>query len=166
MLVLRLTQKLIVLLLQGVDYLRNSIGLHREGKSIDPSENDKQTIAIFEPLAQHLGELEVADENALLAQDEDIDPAVLIFEEGVEGILDSFEAKLQGLSITELTTELTNTAQELVGFGMMADLNAFVELCESIQQQVTQISSSEIESLVEQSLKTWRRSHALVLRAV
>jgi len=153
-----------VLLLQGIDYLRNIAQLHRQGKSVDPLENDNQTIAIFERLTQHLGELEVADENALLAQDEDIDPAVLIFEEGVEGILDGFEAKLQGLSITELTTELTNTAQELVGFGMMADLNAFVELCESIQQQVAHISPSEIESLAASSLKTWRRSHALVLR--
>lgn len=153
-----------VLLLQGVDCLRNITQLYRQEQQIDPLDSDKQTSSIFERLTQHLGELEIADENALLAQDADIDPAVLIFEEGVEGVLDSFEAKLEGLTIAELAEELTETAQELVGFGMMADLDPFVELCESIQQQVSQISPSEIESLVERSLKTWRRSHALVLR--
>ena len=115
-------------------------------------------------MRSHLGDLEAADENALLAQDEDFDPAVLIFEEGVEGVLDRFEAQLAELELTELAQELSATAQELIGFGKMANLEPFIQLCESIQQQVASVSDSEIASLAKQALKTWRRSHALVLR--
>ena len=111
-----------------------------------------------------MGELEEADEDALLAQDEDIDPAVLIFEEGVEGVLDRFETQLSELGISQLADEITTTAQELSAFGMMADLEAFTQLCESIQQKAASISSAEIPPLAQQALKTWRRSHALVLR--
>lgn len=75
-----------------------------------------------------------------MSQDEDFDPAVLIFEEGVEGVLDRFEAQLSELDITELTQVLNCTAQELIGFGNMASLEPFIQLCESIQQQVASIS--------------------------
>ncbi|MCC0177495.1 hybrid sensor histidine kinase/response regulator [Waterburya agarophytonicola K14] len=152
------------LLLQSVDHLRQIASLHRQGKEVVESDISQQTQPIFDKLQEYLGELETADENALLSQNEDFDPAVLIFEEGVDGVLDSFESQLSELDITELTEALTTTAQELVGFGMMASLDPFVQLCESIQAQVASISPAEIKSLAEQALKTWRRSHALVLR--
>lgn len=153
-----------VLFLQSIDCLKDISQLHRQGMEVTASDIDDRTNPIFEQLHQHLGELEVADENALLAQDEDIDPAVLIFEEGVEGVLDRFEAQLQQLKTGELTNELSTTAQELIGFGMMASLDSFIQLCESIQQQVARITPTQITPLAEEALKTWRRSHALVLR--
>ena len=152
------------LLLQSVDLLRDLASQNRQGMEVAESAISDRTQPIFEKLQQHLGELEEADENALLAQDEDIDPAVLIFEEGVDGVLDQFEDRLQQLEISELVEEISNTAQELIGFGMMANLEAFTELCESILQTTAQISPAEIAPLAEQALKTWRRSHALVMR--
>ncbi len=152
------------LLLQGVDSLRHISVLNRLDSEINESEVREYTQPIFDQLREYLGDLEAADENALLSQDEDFDPAVLIFEEGVEGVLDRFEAQLSELDITELTQVLNSTAQELIGFGNMASLEPFIQLCESIQQQVACISPPEIETLAEQALKTWRRSHALVLR--
>ena len=152
------------LLLQSVDLLRDLASQNRQGIEVTESAISDRTQPIFEGLQQHLGELEEADENALLAQDEDVDPAVLIFEEGVDGVLDQFEAQLQQLEIGKLAEEISNTAQELIGFGMMANLEAFTELCESIQQQAAQISPVEIAPLAEQALKIWRRSHALVMR--
>ena len=151
-------------LLQSVDCLRDLASRNRQGVEVNDSQISDRTQPIFEQLRQHLGELEDADENALLAQDEDIDPAVLIFEEGVEGALDRFEAQLQALGVNELAQEITSTAQELIGFGMMADLDSFTQLCESIQQKAASISPTKITPLAEQALKTWRRSHALVMR--
>ena len=160
------------LLLQSVDYLRNLASLNRQELSTaDPLANNQQPEilsdriqAIFEQLRSHLGDLEVGDENALLSQNEDFDPAVLIFEEGVDDVLERFESQLSALSLSELAKELSATAQELIGFGNMANLDPFVQLCESIQQQAVSISPPEIISLAEQALKTWRRSYALVLR--
>ena len=160
------------LLLQSVDYLRNLASLNRQELSTaDPLANNQQPEilsdriqAIFEQLRSHLGDLEVGDENALLSQNEDFDPAVLIFEEGVDDVLERFESQLSALSLSELAQELSATAQELIGFGNMANLDPFVQLCESIQQQAVSISPPEIISLAEQALKTWRRSYALVLR--
>ncbi|NJK54683.1 MAG: hybrid sensor histidine kinase/response regulator [Pleurocapsa sp. SU_5_0] len=160
------------LLLQSVDYLRNLASLNRQELSTDASEVINQqlellsdrTQAIFAQLRSHLGDLRATDENALLSQNEDFDPAVLIFEEGVDGVLDRFESQLSALSFSELAQELSATAEELIGFGNMANLDAFIQLCESIQQQATNIADSAIVSLAERALKTWRRSHALVLR--
>ena len=151
-------------LLQSVDCLRDLVARNRQGTEVEPSQISDRTEPIFDLLKQHLGELEDADEDALLSQDEDIDPAVLIFEEGVDGVLDRFETQLQELGIDELAREITSTAQELIGFGMMADLDSFTQLCESIQQKATSISPNKITPLAEQALKTWRRSHALVMR--
>ncbi len=152
------------LLLQSVDCLRNIKELHRQGIEVVESDISDRTQPIFERLHFHLGDLEVADENALLAQDEDVDPALLIFEEGVDGVLDRFETKLPELNVEELAQELSATALELVGFGHMADLAPFIQLCESIQHHATALSKSDIGSLSAEALKVWRRSHALVLR--
>ena len=152
------------LLLQSVDRLRDISKFHRQGAEVDESDISTLVQPIFAQLSQRLGELEVADENALLSQDEDVDPAVLIFEEGVDGVLNNFENQLSALGIQELAQELSDTAQELIGFGMMASLNPFVQLCESVQQQVGNLDSDRIQPLAEQALKSWRRSHALVLR--
>ena len=158
------------LLLQSVDCLRDLSQLNRQQLTENlPTEEGieilhDRTEPIFEQLRSHLGDLEAADENALLSQDEDFDPAVLIFEEGVDGVLESFEARISQLNVTELAQELSATAQELIGFGNMANLDPFIQLCESIQQQVSSVSSSEVTALATEALKTWRRSYALVLR--
>jgi two-component system, chemotaxis family, sensor histidine kinase and response regulator PixL len=161
------------LLLQSVDYLRHLASSNRqELATVEPLANNQQPEilsdrlkVIFEQLRSHLGDLRATDENALLGQnEEDFDPAVLIFEEGVDGVLERFESQLSALSLSELAQELSATAQELIGFGNMANLDSFIQLCESVQQQAASISPAEISSLAKQALKTWRRSYALVLR--
>ncbi|MEL6578487.1 MAG: Hpt domain-containing protein, partial [Cyanobacteria bacterium J06621_12] len=160
------------LLLQSVDCLRHLGSLNRQELSgINPENSHQQKEAvgdriqpIFAKLQEYLGDLQASDENALLAQDEDVNPALLIFEEGVDEILDRFESQLPNLEITTLASELIATAQELMGFGNMANLESFTQLCESIRQEAGSLSSVDMPLLAEQSLKTWRRSHALVLR--
>jgi two-component system, chemotaxis family, sensor histidine kinase and response regulator PixL len=158
------------LLLQSVDSLRQLGSLSRvQISATDPladyqiQETIDSLQPVFAQLRSHLGDLEAADENALLAQDEDSDPALLIFEEGVEEILSRFEAELSNLDLSELAEKLCVTAQELIGFGNMASLDPFVQLCESIQHQAASIAEPEITALANQALKTWKKSHALVL---
>ena len=152
------------LLLQSVDCLRYIGTLNRQGTEVTDSEVSDRAQPMWERLREHLGDLEAADEDALMAQDEDIDPAILLFDEGVDGVLDRFETQLPDLGIAELAQELASTTEELIGFGNMANLPAFTQLCESIQQQATTLSQSEIAPLADRALKAWRRSHALVLR--
>jgi two-component system, chemotaxis family, sensor histidine kinase and response regulator PixL len=158
------------LLLQSVDSLRHLSSLNRLAIAGNDPQAESQMVTtidrlqpVFEQLRSHLGDLEAADENALLAQDEDSDPALLIFEEGVEEILTRFEEELSSLDLRELAEKLTVTAQELIGFGNMASLEPFIQLCESIQHQAASISEPEITALANQALKTWKKSHALVL---
>ena len=167
----QITAEVETLFLQGVDLLRSLSKYNRQKLETEFNENEGEEVrleerarAIFEQLRQHLGDLEDADENALLAQEEDLDPAILIFEEGVDTVLDSFENKSEKLEISEIPQELIKTARELSDLGKMASLEAFVELCQSIQQKAQSLSLSEITSLSKQALKAWRRSYALVLR--
>ncbi len=152
------------LFLQSVDLLRHIAELNRQGLEVTESDIGDRSESIVNRLQEYLGDLEAADEDALMAQDEDVDPALLIFEEGVDGVLDRFESQVKELEIAQLAQELVSTAEELIGFGNMANLESFIQLCQSIQQQAITLSQAEIASLAERALKTWRRSHALVLR--
>ena len=160
------------LLLQSVDCLRHLGSLNRQelsGLSTEAIRQQKEAIGdrvglIFKRLQEHLGELQASDENTLLAQDEDVNPALLIFEEGVDEILDRFEEQLPSFEVASLGEELIATAQELIGFGNMANLGSFTQLCESISQHARSLTSTKMRDLAGEAIKTWRRSHALVLR--
>ncbi|MDJ0571347.1 MAG: hybrid sensor histidine kinase/response regulator [Pleurocapsa sp. MO_192.B19] len=152
------------LLLESLDCLRQVGDRNRQGTAIEDSWYSDRPEPIFEQLRQHLGDLEDTDENALMSQDDEINPALLMFEEGVDAILDRFEAELSQLDISQLGQELAITAKELSAFGQMASLEPFIELCQSIEQQAAELSQEQITSLAQNSLTTWRRSHALVLR--
>ncbi|MDJ0744769.1 MAG: hybrid sensor histidine kinase/response regulator [Xenococcaceae cyanobacterium MO_167.B27] len=162
----KITTEVETLLLQSIDCLRHISEQSRQGITVTESDISDHTQPIFEQLRQHLGDLEAEDEDALMAEDEDVDPALLIFEEGVEEVLERFEAQLPELSSKEqeLAQELVITAQELIALGNMANIDPFCQLCKSIQQQAVNQSLPEIPPLAKQALKAWRRSHALVLR--
>ena len=152
------------LLLQGIDCLRTISELNQEGYEVAESDILYRTEPVFTGLQSHLGDLAEADEHALLAQDEDTDPALLIFEEGVEEVLERFESQLAELEITQIAEELVATASELNAFGNMASLEPFVQLCQSIENQTTGVAESELEVFAKKALEIWKRSHALVLR--
>lgn len=151
------------LLLQGVDCLRDVSKLNRQGIEVKDSDFRDRTQPIFEQLRHHLGDLKAEDEDALMAQDEAVDPALLVFEEGVDTVLDRLENQLKELGIEEIAQQLNITAQELIGFGNLAKLESFTQLSQSIQEQVATVSQSQISSLADRALKAWRRSHGLVL---
>jgi two-component system, chemotaxis family, sensor histidine kinase and response regulator PixL len=152
------------LLLQSVDCLRQIGNFNRQGIDVGAEWIGNLCDPIFDRLQEHLGDLQDADEDALMAQDENINPALLMFEEGVEAVLDRFEIQSNQLNDSELAKELAMVAKELVAFGQMADLDPFIQLCQSIRQQIQDISPSQITLLANNALKSWRHFHALVQR--
>ena len=152
------------LLLQGVDSLRQVNELHRQATDINDQWLEQNVNPIFEQLREHLGDLQEEDENILFSQNSEDDPVWLMFEEGVETILDQFEQNYAQLSPSELCETLAMTAEQLLAFGQMADLDPFIQLCQSVQHQATIATTEHLPSLTEQALRLWRRSHALVMR--
>lgn len=152
------------LLLLGLDSMRQISDLHRQGIEVEDSWLKGNVEPIFTQLSHNLGELQEEDEDLLFAQSEGINAELLMFEEGLEPILDEFEAQLSQLSSAELSSELVITSEKLLIFGHMANLEPFIQLCESIQQEAIISSEENINSLAQEALTLWRRSHALVMR--
>jgi len=151
------------LLLQGVDCLRQVGDLHRQGQLIDEDWLSTQSQPIFDRLRQHLGNLRPEDEDALLSQEGDVNPAIVLFESGVKEALNHLERQLDRLSPAQLLQALAATADELSEFGQMAKLDRFIELCSSVKSQSQSIDLTHATPLTHQALKIWRKSHSVVL---
>ncbi len=151
------------LLLQGVDFLREVRNLHQQQVVIDEDWLANHTEPVFEQLRARLGDLKAEDEDLLLAEEEQVDVSTLIFQSGVEECLESFKAQIDVLDPEELKAELAIQAEQLAEFGQMSQIEPFVQLCQSVQQQLAVVSLAEIKNLAQEALKLWERSHALVL---
>jgi two-component system, chemotaxis family, sensor histidine kinase and response regulator PixL len=151
------------LLLQGVDCMRAVRNLHQQQDSIDEGWLAQNAEPIFESLRAKLGDLKDEDEDLLLAEEEQIDVSSLIFQSGVEECLASFKAQLEILEPAQLKAELAAQAEQLAEFGLMSQIDQFVQLCQSVQQQLGITPLESIKDLAQQALKLWERSHALVL---
>ena len=152
------------LLLKGLDSLRHASQLHRQNAEISDRWLEENVQSIFSALSEHLGEVQQEDENALLEQSEGDDSMLEMVEAGMESILDEFGQKWSQLSGTELADELSMTCDKLITMGRMGDLDALVELCESIQNHTSNIETDQLPILAEKSLNIWQRSQALITR--
>jgi two-component system, chemotaxis family, sensor histidine kinase and response regulator PixL len=151
------------LLLQGIDLLRQVSDLHRQGQVIDEVWLVTQSQLIFDQLRQQLGDLRPEDEDALLSQEGDVDPAMLMLESALKESIDLLSTQLTSKSSHELLESLRSTAEELTDFGRMAKLEQFVELCRSVENHCQNIDLTQVNQLAQQSLKAWRKSHSVVL---
>jgi chemosensory pili system protein ChpA (sensor histidine kinase/response regulator) len=150
-------------LLRGVDCLRQIGELHRQGGGLEPEWFEQQTQPLFARLQARLGDLRPEDENALLAEEEEVDVSLILFENGVEEALDRFESRLTSSSSAgQLAQDLQATANELVTFGRMRDLDVFIQLCQIVGLQAKEIAPTQVEELAKQALKLWRQSLGLV----
>ena len=150
------------LLLAGVDCLRQVGELHRQEQLVDEAWLATQSQPIFDRLRQHLGDLRPEDEDALLSQEGDVDPGILLFEGGVNEALDLLDRQFD-LAPAQLLQELQATAEELSDFGRMAKLDRFVDLCQSVKSQSQSISAPQALELTYRAIKVWRKAHSLVL---
>lgn len=151
------------LLLRSVDCLREVRNLHQQQDSIEDDWLDANSAPIFQRLRQKLGDLQEADEDLLLAEEEQVDVSTLIFNSGVEDCLESFEVQIDVLEPAQLKEELKIQAEQLAEFGQMSNIEPFVSLCHSVLQQLAVVSLEGIKDLARQAFKQWERSHALVL---
>lgn len=150
------------LLLQGVDCLK----LVQKQLSDDLIVNDTWIAAHVNPvmakLRLRLGELNETDEDKLLSEAEDVDVAVLVFNGGVEEALNAFEAELDHCQGEPLRQALCAQAHHLSDLGLMGNIEAFVSLCQSIQQQAEIVEQVQLSAFRDQALAAWRHAQALV----
>ena len=151
------------LLLRGVDCLRTVRDLHQQQNEIDETWLQQHTEAVFERLHARLGDLREEDEDLLLAEEEQVDVSTLIFQSGVEDCLSSFETQIESLSPEQLKVELATQAAQLAEFGQMSQIEPFIQLCQSVQEQLVVVPLAQVKDLAQEAFKLWERSHALVL---
>ena len=151
------------LLLRGVDCLREISNLHQQQDFIEKDWLAANTDSIFDALRNKLGDLSSEDEDTLLAEEEQVDVSALIFQSGVEDCLESFAVQIDALEPTQLKAELAIQAEQLTEFGQMSQIEPFVQLCQSVQQQLAIVSLDGVKDLAREAFKLWERSHALVL---
>ncbi|MEL6439319.1 MAG: hybrid sensor histidine kinase/response regulator [Cyanobacteria bacterium J06621_8] len=156
-------QEVTTLLLQGVDCMRAVRNLHQQDLAVDEAWLSQNAEPVFTSLRDRLGDLKEEDEDLLLAEEESVDVSTLVFQSGVEDCLESFEAQIDVLEPEALKAELAVQAEQLGEFGLMGQIEPFVQLCQSVQQRLAVTPLNEIRDLAKESLKLWERSHALVL---
>ena len=78
-------------------------------------------------------------------------------------LLRCISEQIDSLSPTELKTELEAQTEQLADLGLMSQIEPFVQLCQSVQQQIAVTSLKEIKTLAKEALKLWERSQALIL---
>ncbi|MEO1134657.1 MAG: hybrid sensor histidine kinase/response regulator, partial [Cyanobacteria bacterium J06639_1] len=149
-------------LLQGVDGLRAITSRLDRGLDIDDTWLTEQVYPAFEHLRDRFGDLQESEEDALLAQAENVDVSLVIFEGGVDDCLTQFEPQIDTLDSNQLRDELASTAEQLAEFGRMCELDAFVSLCVSVQQQLAEASPATVQPLARRALQEWQRCHSLV----
>ncbi|MEO0947359.1 MAG: hybrid sensor histidine kinase/response regulator [Cyanobacteria bacterium J06641_5] len=148
--------------LRGVDALRGASARLREADPDTERWLAATTTPVFDGLQQRLGDLRPEDDDAILAQEEDIDVASLMFESGVGECLERLESQLDGLDPAQLREELHATAAELAEFGRMKALDNFVALCASVEQQTQTAPADRLGALAREAIGTWQRSQSLV----
>ena len=151
------------LLLQGVDCLRAVRQHYYDGQPTQPQWLATHAEPIFEQLNQCLGELTPADEARLLSEEADENLDFIIFTTSVEDCLEEFEQTLPQLSGAALRQAVIDMAQRLGEFGLMAQLESFVLLCQSVQQQCDLAEPEALAAIAAKAITIWRRSHSLVL---
>ena len=151
------------LLLQGVDCMRSVRDINQQLETVDADWLAQNADPVFERLRGKLGDLKEEDEDLLLAEEEQIDVSSLIFQSGVEDCLEGFKAQIDTLEPSQLKAELEIQTEQLAEFGLMSQIEPFVQLCQSVEQQIAVTPLEQIQELARQALKLWERSHALVL---
>lgn len=159
---IRLDAELETLFLRGVDCLKAIRTALVAEQTIDDAWLNSQAQPIFDQLRDRLGDLSEEDENRLLAGEDEVDIALMIFNSGVEEVLTKFEAESATLGNEALRQSFSTAVSQLSNLGLMGEIDPFVELCTSIQVQAEALDIAQIHAFVEQSLKVLQRSQSLV----
>ncbi|MGB3671411.1 MAG: hybrid sensor histidine kinase/response regulator [Phormidesmis sp.] len=160
---LRIDDTLETLLLRGVDCLRTVRQRHADGQPIESEWLTSQIASAFTELHERLGDLTPEEEARLLSEEADENLGVIIFTTSVGDCLDEFAQNLHSHSGEQLRQTTIAMTQQLCDFGLMAQLESFVALCEDVQQQCIVARPEALDAIAGQALNAWQRSHSLVL---
>lgn len=149
------------LLLSAVDCLRQVVAVNRQTPIVEAQWLASHINPVFEQLHHRLGDPQ-EESIAPLSADAELDMGKMLFETEVEAYLEQLEAALANPDKSGLSAEVAAIAQDLSDMGEMLQLNALVELCISIKQELA-ASPEQTEEIALQALQVWRRSQAAVL---
>ena len=152
------------LLLTSVDGLGELVNDYSQQKEVNQENTNNKIESIIEQLHQLLGDFNPEDEEALLAQNaqmDDNDMSAFLFEteveEGLTRLEEAFEQQSDGFD-----DDFANFLVELSGLAQMIDLSPVSQLCESIELALQQQIEPK-QTIISSALNQLRRSQALVL---
>jgi chemosensory pili system protein ChpA (sensor histidine kinase/response regulator) len=151
------------LLLSGVDWFCQIVKLYLKGYAVDEQWLATFCYPVFQELQEycsyqiHEDHLSPPTENSSRLQD----IVSLLFQTEVEDYLQRLESLIANVERSVLKDEVAAIAIELRDLGIMLQLQAFTQLCESITQQLE--TAERVEEIAGLALQAWRRSQALVI---
>ena len=150
-------------LLSGVDAIRQIVERDRLERPAEEAWVNEAVLPIFDWLYETLGEPSAEDANSIMESDEGQNVMPLIFQTEVESALERLEMLVDERP-ADLQEEMIVMAQEMGALGEMLDLPAFIQLCQSVEQQAQAATGyAQTEAVAQKTLQTWRRAQALVL---
>ncbi|HEY9761200.1 MAG TPA: response regulator [Trichocoleus sp.] len=150
------------LLLQCVDCMGRVIAYDSAQTPLPSTWLTHQVDPLFQQLHERLGEPQDEDVHSMLSPEDGQEILPLLFETEVEGCLQRLDNALQQQD-PRLKEEVAILAQELEGLGEMLQLEPFIQLCQSISEQIEAAEGEYIPIVAQASLQVWRRVQALVL---
>jgi len=150
------------LLLAGVDCLRRVVELSYQVPVVDQQWLESNVNPVFERLDELLEPQ--AEENTVtpLSPVNGQDTVTMIFETEVEECLQRLETILADPERPGLFEEISTMAQDLGGLGEILQVEAFKNLCESINHHL-ETTPDRVEEIAGLAVQAWRRSQAAVI---
>ncbi|MER3433762.1 MAG: hybrid sensor histidine kinase/response regulator [Leptolyngbya sp. ERB_1_1] len=163
-----ITPRLENLLLAAVGCLRQVVEFDRESMQrqqiscVDADWLSVEAYPVFDALHEELGDPQEENAASVLSPEEGQDIIPLLFESEVEGCLQRLEAVLATPDQPCLREEVSILAQELGGLGEMLQLTNFIQLCQSVAQQIEQ-ANANISETAKSALNCWRTAQMFAL---
>ena len=153
------------LLLSAIDWLRQIVESISVGHDVDEQWISTFCYPVFEELREILGEPNPEDAMTILqAEDNPQEIISLLFKTEVEGYLKRLESLLKQKESSVLREEMVMMSSQLGGLGEMLQIPAFIQLCESIIENLsTAVSDNDVEEIANLGLQSWRNTQALLL---
>ena len=162
---LELDNSLQSLLLSAIDWLRQIVESISVGHNVDEQWITTFCYPVFEELREILGEPTPENAMTILSPEDNPEEIIsLLFKTEVEGYLQRLESLLQEKNSSVLREEMMMMSSQLGGLGEMLQIPAFIQLCQSIIERLSNtVSDAEVEEVAQLGLESWRNTQALLL---
>ncbi|MCP6757294.1 MAG: Hpt domain-containing protein [Fischerella sp. CENA71] len=162
---LEIGSELQILLLSGVEWLRQIVELLSVGYVIDEQWLASFCFPVFEELKKHVSEQNLVHNKTQHSPYNELEDIILlIFQTEVEEYLQHLKSLLAKTDKYNLKSEVIIIATQLGDLGELLNLKAFTQLCRSIIQHLEKsVSYADVTEIAQLALFTWQRSQTLIL---